>query len=445
MSLLERVELASGSRSTPERPFENGDYARRLREALYEELPGCRIAELLDTNPERAAREVRGALEMILKTRDLGIPAALRAGVARGVLDMIVGLGPIQALIDDPSITEVMVNGPGSVFYERAGILHESGVCFADEAQIRLVIDKILGPVGRRVDEQSPMASARLKEGHRINVVLPPLALDGPYVTIRKFREQMFTLGEMCEIGTIDESVACFLSWAVTARKNIAVSGGTGSGKTTFLNSLSRQISPRERVITIEDAAELRFDWHPHVVRMESRPVNTEGGGEITIRDLVINALRMRPDRIVVGECRGAEALDMLQAMSTGHDGSLTTLHANSPADVVRRLVMMVRFGSDLPVDVIEGQVASALDLIVHLQRQADGSRKVIEIASFPPGCNDARPLPCALWDRKIHAYRWDVPCWVSDLIDAGIASREEVESWESSLLHLLSRPQHAA
>ena len=434
MSLLERVELASGAPMANAGVLEEGSYARRLRDALYEVLPGSRIAEMLDNDPERAYREVSGAIEMILKTRDLGIPIIRRPAVARGVLDMIVGLGPIQALIDDPTITEVMVNGPGSVFFEREGILHESGVRFSDESQVRLVIDKILGPVGRRVDEQSPMASARLRDGHRINVVLPPLALDGPYVTIRKFREQMYTLDEMCEIGTIDRSVARFLSWAVAARKNIAVSGGTGSGKTTFLNSLSREISPRERVITIEDAAELRFDWHPHTVRLESRPMNTEGEGEITIRDLVINALRMRPDRIVVGECRGAEALDMLQAMSTGHDGSLTTLHANSPADVVRRLVMMVRFGSELPVDVIEGQVAAALDLIVHLQRQADGSRKVVEIASFNHDVANPAPCHCARWDRHEGVYRWDPPIWINDLVDAGTALPEEVRAWESSL-----------
>ena len=249
------------------------------------------------------------------------------------------------------------------------GRLVRSDRAFSSQAQLRALIDRVLGPLGRRVDESSPMVNARMPEGHRVHVVIPPLAPDGPIVTIRKFTQRVITLAEMERFGSIDGHLRRFLEWAVLARKNVVVAGGTGSGKTTLLNALSCCIPAGERIVTIEDTAELRFLEHPHVVRLEARPRNAEGAGEVTIRELVINALRMRPDRIVVGECRGAEAVDMLTAMNTGHDGSLTTLHANSPRDVLSRVVTMVRYGVDLPVDVIEANAASAFDAVVQTSR----------------------------------------------------------------------------
>ena len=248
---------------------------------------------------------------------------------------------------------------------------------------MRSLVDRILGPLGRRIDEESPMVNARLSSGHRVHAIISPLSLDGTILTIRKFAEHVITLEEMATMNSLDEKLLKFLTWAVLMRKNIAVSGGTGSGKTTLLNALSCKISHRERVITIEDSAELRFLEHPHVIRLEARPRNAEGTGEVTIRDLVINALRMRPDRIVVGECRGAEALDMLQAMNTGHDGSLTTLHANSPKETISRLTTMVRYAAELPVDVIENYIASAIDLVVQTTRGVDGSRYISDVVAF--------------------------------------------------------------
>lgn len=278
------------------------------------------------------------------------------------------------------------------------------------------------------------MVNARLPEGHRVHVIIPPLALDGPVMTVRKFAKRVMTLDDMVERESFDERMRTFLVWAVRARKSIAVSGGTGSGKTTLLNALSCELSPEERIITIEDSAELRFLEHPHVVRLEARPRNAEGTGEVTIRDLVTNALRMRPDRIVVGECRGAEALDMLQAMNTGHDGSLTTLHANSPTDVVARLTTMVRYAVDLPVDVIESNVASAFDPIVQTARSLDGTRFVSELAEL---AYDREKRCCrvrVLYRREPSERegRWQAfPGWLDGLSDAGIAADGEVEQWK--------------
>lgn len=409
MTLLDRVEKARTSVDAGTSGRDRLDGARRgLQEALYAQLPSGKIAELMGRDLVVAAREVSGALDLVLKRGEFdGLTAAEKQACAGDVLDLVVGLGPIQPLVDDPGITEIMVNGPASVFVERDGKILPTGVSFSDDDQVRRVIDRILGPVGRRVDEQSPMVSARLSGGHRLNVVLPPLALNGPCLTIRKFRERLFTLDELCRLGTIDGRVAGYLADAVRGRKSIAVSGATGSGKTTLLNSLSREIPHDERVITIEDSAELRFDEHPHVVRMEARQKNTEGAGEVTIRDLVINALRMRPDRIVVGEVRDAEALDMLQAMNTGHEGSLTTLHANSTREAVSRLVMMVRFGSDLPIDIIEQQIASALDIIVHVARMGDGSRKVVEISTCDGYDGGVVLNGLARWRPDLGRYSW--------------------------------------
>ena len=409
MSLLDRV--VETRQREESRPALLGELRQRLREMLFEQVPSATVAALLEGNPALAEREVEGALELALRSGGFEVlDEAERRRLLRDVRDMVVGLGPIQPLIDDPEVTEVMVNGPDSIFYEKDGSLHAHPARFDGEEQVLAVVDRILGPVGRRVDESSPMVSARLPQGHRVNVVVSPLAMDGPYVTIRKFREKSYSLDELVGLGSLDERTAGYLAEAVRMRRNIAVSGGTGSGKTTLLNALSREIPHDERIVTIEDSAELRFDAHPHVVRLEGRPPSADGCGEVTIRDLVTNALRMRPDRIIVGECRSAEALDMLQAMSTGHDGSLTTLHANSTFEAIGRLVMMVRFGVDLPVDVIESQVAAAIDLFVHVERQGDGSRKIVEISGCRASGGRAVVEPIALRDRKTQAMNWYGP-----------------------------------
>lgn len=334
----------------------NADAVRsQLRDALYEEVSSEKIAQLLASGRERARVELTAAIEQILKARDFPrlAPDDMDAIVVE-TLDMVLGFGPLERLLNDPTVTEIMVNGPSSVFFEREGMLFRSDESFESEEQLRLVVDRIVSPLGRRVDEQSPIVNARLPEGHRVNAIIPPLSLGGTTLTIRKFRARAYTLAELVEIGSLSEEMETLLVWGVQSRKNIAVSGGTGGGKTTLLNALSQHIPKQERIITIEDSAELRFDEHPHVVRLEARMPNSEGKGLVTIRELVINSLRMRPDRIVVGEVRGAEAADMLQAMTTGHDGSLTTLHANGPEEVVPRLVMMVRYGMELPVEIIE-------------------------------------------------------------------------------------------
>ncbi|MGR3765920.1 CpaF family protein [Rossellomorea sp. NS-SX7] len=296
------------------------------------------------------------------------------------VEDELLGYGPITPLLEDASISEIMVNGPGQIYYERDGKLIQSSVVFRDDQHVQRVIEKIVSPIGRRVDESSPMVDARLPNGSRVNAIIPPLSLLGPTVTIRKFADTPFTVEDLIGFGSLNKDMAEFLNACVMGRLNIFISGGTGSGKTSSLNVLSSFIPQDERIITIEDAAELKLSQE-HIVSLESRPKNIEGKGEITIRDLVRNALRMRPDRIVVGEVRGAEALDMLQAMNTGHDGSLSTGHANSPRDMLSRLETMVMMaGYDLPVRAIREQIANALDLIVQQVRLKDGSRKITHI-----------------------------------------------------------------
>jgi pilus assembly protein CpaF len=295
------------------------------------------------------------------------------------------GLGPLEPLLADPAVDEVMVNGPGSVYVERGGRVERVGVEFAGEAELMHAIERVLAPLGRRVDEAAPLCDARLADGSRVNVVIPPLSLSGPCLTIRRFRREGFSLRDLVARGTMPAAVAELLAVCVAARASILVSGGTGSGKTTTLNALSGAIPGEERIVTIEDAAELRLRQR-HVVRLEARPANLEGRGEVTIRQLVRNALRMRPDRIVVGEVRGSECLDMLQALNTGHDGSLTTVHANSPADALRRVeTLALMAGLGLPHAAVREQAASAIDLVVHQARLADGSRvvdSVVEVAS---------------------------------------------------------------
>ena len=292
----------------------------------------------------------------------------------------MLGLGPIESLLKDPSITEIMVNGPKKVFIERMGKLQLSGVQFHDDAHVMNIIERILSPIGRHIDESTPLVDARLKDGSRVNIIIPPLALCGPCITIRKFAQKALSVENLISFGTLDRKMADFIRACIQARINILVSGGTGSGKTTTLNVLSSFIPENERIVTIEDAAELKLQ-QTHVVTLESRPANIEGSGQITIRDLVKNALRMRPDRIIVGEVRSGEALDMLQAMNTGHDGSLTTAHANTPRDALSRLETMVLMaGFEMPVRAIREQISSAIELILQQSRLKDGSRKITYI-----------------------------------------------------------------
>lgn len=304
-----------------------------------------------------------------------------RAKLLDWVIADILGYGPIEPLLADPTITEVMVNGPHKIFIERNGLLEKTNIVFENDAHLMRIIHRIVSPLGRRVDESSPLVDARLPSGYRVNATIPPLSLTGPLLTIRKFATTPYTAQDLIANGTLTQGLVQFLQASVEARINMIISGGTGSGKTTFLNVVSAFIPNRERVITIEDTAELQLKQE-HVLRLEYRPPNVEGKGEIPIRQLVINALRMRPDRIIVGEARGGEALDMLQAMNTGHDGSLTTIHSNSPRDTLRRIETMVLMaGMELPLKAIREQVASAIDLVVHMERMRDGTRKVTQVA----------------------------------------------------------------
>jgi len=302
------------------------------------------------------------------------------AAVRQSLVDELLGFGPLSPMIRAPEITEIMVNGPDRVFVESKGVLYETGVRFFNERHLIQIIQRIVEPLGRHVDDASPMVDARLPDGSRVNAIIPPLALDGASITIRKFSEKKLTTDDLIKFGSMTPDMALFLEEAVKSRQNILVSGGTGSGKTTLLNILSQFIPEGERIVTVEDSAELKLS-HRNIVRLEARPANIEGKGRISIRDLVINCLRMRPDRIIVGECRGAEALDMLQAMNTGHDGSLTTAHANNPRDALSRLENMVMMaGYDLPSSAIREQMSSAIDLIVQQSRMGDGSRKIVKI-----------------------------------------------------------------
>ena len=331
--------------------------------------------------PEQIRTLIDRNVDQALTESGVSLPRSERARLSEMVGAELLGFGPIQPLLDDDTVSEVMVNGPLRVWVERKGRLEKTDVQFDDDAHVRRVVDRIVTPLGRRIDESSPMVDARLPDGSRVNAVIPPLALNGPTLTIRKFSKRPLTVQMLVEYGTLTPEVADFLAAAVRGHTNVLVSGGTGSGKTTLLNVLSSFIPDTERIVTIEDAAELRLSQE-HVVSLEARPPNAEGVGAVPIRQLLINALRMRPDRIVVGECRGGEALDMLQAMNTGHDGSMTTLHANTTRDALSRLETMVLMaGMDLPLRAIREQIASAVHLIIQQERLQDGSRHVTEIA----------------------------------------------------------------
>jgi pilus assembly protein CpaF len=336
----------------------------------------------LEGSDELALR-VRVIVTEELNAEESPLSPSDRADLERQIADDILGYGPLEPFLNDPSITEVMVNGFDQVYVERNGRIEETEATFLDDAHLLRIIDRIVSQVGRRIDEGSPMVDARLPDGSRVNAIIPPLALSGPSLTIRKFSRNALTLGDLIGLGSISEQAADFLAQCVQGKLNILISGGTGTGKTTLLNAVSAFVPATERIVTVEDAAELRL-LQRHVVSLESRPPNVEGQGEIRIRELVRNALRMRPDRIIVGEVRGAETLDMLQAMNTGHDGSLTTVHANSARDALHRLEMLVLMaGVELPIKAVREQIAGGFDLLVHIGRLVDGSRRITQITEI--------------------------------------------------------------
>lgn len=353
------------------------DLKTRVQNKLLSELdPSMDI-----TRTEEVRRTIQDLFEQILAEENIVLSRPERARLFEQIAAEILGFGPLQPLLEDDTITEIMVNGPKNVYIERKGRLHRVPITFENNDHVMRVIDRIVAPLGRRIDESSPYVDARLPDGSRVNAVIPPISLVGPTLTIRKFSKNPITVEQLIQFGSISNEVIQFLKACVEARLNVLISGGTGSGKTTLLNVMSGFIPDDERIITIENAAELQLRQE-HVVTLESRPPNIEGRGEITIRDLVINSLRMRPERIIVGECRGGETLDMLQAMNTGHDGSMTTAHANTPRDALSRVeTMCLMAGMDLPVRAIREQVASAIDVICQQERMRDGTRKVTNVS----------------------------------------------------------------
>lgn len=365
-----------------EQRFDEYDRFKREVHARLVDRLGVKLYST-DMEPKELQEAVFDVLQGVLEVEERPLSAGDRARIVQEIIDDILGMGPLEPLLRDPDVTEIMVNRFDSIFVERGGRIHPTALRFASERHLREIIDRIVSKVGRRVDESSPLVDARLADGSRVNAVVRPIAVDGSALTIRKFAKEAFTTKDLIAMGTITEQAVTFLEAAVRGKQTILISGGTGSGKTTTLNILSSFVPQDERIITIEDAAELQLE-QPHVLRLEARPPNIEGVGAITIRDLVRNSLRMRPDRIIVGEVRDAAALDMLQAMNTGHEGSMSTVHANSPRDALSRIETMVLMaGLELPVRVIREQVASAIDLVVHEERLRDGSRHITQIAEI--------------------------------------------------------------
>ena len=352
----------------------------------YKELRNFLVGSVMqdlaaaDLTPEKRQQVVEKRLSEALSQMKLSLSDTNRKYLLRYILDEVTGYGPIQQLLDDPDITEIMVNGPKKVYIEKKGRLERTNIDFEDNSHVLRIIDRIVSPLGRHIDADSPMVDARLPDGSRVNAIVPPCAIDGASITIRKFRKEKLSIAQLVEYASLTQGMADFLRACVLGRLNIIISGGTGSGKTTFLNVLSGFIPEAERIVTIEDAAELQLRQE-HIVRLETKLASVEGHGAVSIRELVRNSLRMRPDRIVIGECRGGEALDMLQAMNTGHDGSLTTIHANSPRDTLSRLETLVLMaGMDLPIKIVRQQISSAVDVIVQMSRLRDGARKITAI-----------------------------------------------------------------
>ena len=376
----ERGEMTNGWSSPQPSPLAAdglAEFKAKVHDALFERL-GMRLFEA--TSEEKMQALVVDEIASLMNANESALSPQERQLLVRDIARDVMGLGPLEQFLEDPTVTEVMVNGGENIYVERNGLIERTGVHFMSEEHLRRVIERIVSSVGRRVDESSPMVDARLADGSRVNVIVPPLSLDGSILTIRKFAADPFQVDDLIAMGSLNERVADLMAAAVEGGLNVLVSGGTGTGKTTLLNVLSTFVPFQERIVTIEDAAELQLHQQ-HVIRLESRPSNAEGNGEVAIRDLVRNALRMRPDRIIVGEVRGAEALDMLQAMNTGHDGSLSTVHANAPRDALSRLETMVLMaGYDLPTRAIREQISSALNLIVQIERFRDGSRRVSHI-----------------------------------------------------------------
>jgi pilus assembly protein CpaF len=379
---LRRQEVAAKGGTSEIKPDVLNDPFAEIKNVAQREAVHELGQALVDGEvPEEELREhVQKAVDVALAEAGTPLSTADRTRLVREITSNILGYGPIEPFLADESITEVMVNSHHTIYVERKGQIEETDVQFASERHLLQVIDRIVAQTGRRIDEASPMVDARLPDGSRVNAIIPPLAITGPSLTIRKFSKDPLTIDDLVSYGTLSHQAAAFLEACVSGKLNILVSGGTGTGKTTMLNVLSSFIPEKERIVTIEDAAELRLS-QKHVISLEARPANIEGKGQITIRDLVRNALRMRPDRIIVGECRGSEAVDMLQAMNTGHDGSLTTIHANSPRDALARTeTLVLTAGFDLPLKAIRDQIASAFDLIIHTQRLVDGRRRITHI-----------------------------------------------------------------
>ncbi len=451
MSLLERLEK---QKSIQKSDAESGKTLRDARSLQKSEAPAEEYAELkmevhrevidlinresekLAEDNEERAEFIRNAIDSVLTIKGSEIPRAERPRIVNELYNDIVGLGPLEPLLADPTISEIMVNGYDHVYVEMKGKITKTQVRFRDDAHVLNVINRIVTSVGRRIDESSPMVDARLADGSRVNAIIPPCALTGPTITIRKFSKNPLTVADLMRFGSVSPHMVAFLEACVKARLNIVVSGGTGSGKTTLLSVLSDYIPETERIVTIEDAAELQLRQE-HVITLESKPANVEGKGAVTIRDLVKNALRMRPDRIVVGEVRSGEALDMLQAMNTGHDGSLTTAHANSPRDLMSRLETMVLMsGFDMPVKAIREQIASALDLVVQQSRLRDGTRKITSISEVVGMEGDTITLQ-DIFVYKQHGYGPDGtggafvatgvrPNFAGKMLDNGVALRDE-------------------
>lgn len=409
-----------------------------LKRALVDRLGLREMASLVSSGDVvRARDELSVACVAAINAGEVaGAEAFDVEALVREVIDEVLGLGPLQPLLDDDSITEVMVNGCRSLCFERDGKLEQAERVFDSPEQIMLAIDRILAPLGRRLDDANPIVNARLSNGFRVNAVISPVAMEGPALTIRKFSGAIRSLPSLVGLGSLPAWYARLLGWAVRLRCDIAVAGGTGSGKTTLLNALSAEIDPRERIVTIEDSAELHFEEGLHVVRLEARDASIEGTGAVSIRTLVTNALRMRPDRIVVGEVRGEECIDMLQAMNTGHDGSLTTLHAGTAREAVSRLVLMARFGMDLPAALIEEQVATALDLIVMSRRMPDGSRVVsstCEVGRDEAGGVTLREL--VSFDSATRSWQLvEVPRFVERAVREGLLGEGEVVEWRGQV-----------